>query len=280
MTWCTLSFRLLTPLAAIALGTACADGPNNGNLELSYNFGFDGNGTCQQFGVETVKVSLLRNTDATRTEEAPCAPETPILVDTIPSGKYDVLVQGIDANGVAVVDNVGGATDDDSVKISGGVTRSLETNLAIAPAVFKVKWQNFLDGDFAMCNFIEAKKFRVRTFRMMSTELVSVDFDCEVPPGFQTVPDPERKLDGTLFDSATFQPLDDNDMPLGDVLSITFQPPGPGQTIEWAIECNTTAAMPQMPTCTGMLTFPGGGGGVDSSGGSGGSGAADSGTGG
>lgn len=283
MTWCTPSLRLLAPLAPLALAVfGCADGPNNGNLEVSYNFGFDGNGTCAQFGVDTVKVTLSQDTEVKRTEEAACDPANSIVVDSLPSGSYDVLIQGLDATGIAVVDNVGGDKSDDSVKISGGVTRTIDANLAIAPAVFKVKWQNFLDGDFAMCEFISAKKFRVRTFRMMSTELVSVDFDCAVPPGFQTVPDPERKLDGTQFDSATFQPLDNKGNPLGDGLSITFDPPGAGHTVQWAIQCDTTAAAPDVPTCTGMLTFPDGGGSVDSSGGgsAGGSdGGADSGTG-
>ena len=115
MTWLRPSSSLRLVPFALAL-VACNTGPTAGSLSLSYKLGPFG-GTCDQFEVATVKVDLE---GSNYHEEEACDPSEPITIDGIEAGSYDLLVQGILADGNTVeMDNVGGNADDDSVEIVG-----------------------------------------------------------------------------------------------------------------------------------------------------------------
>src|SRR5690349_19490371 len=115
-------------LATAALIASCNNGPNSGTLSVNYELGLQG--TCAGFGVETVKVTL---DEGEYEEEEACDPANPILLTGVAAGNYDVLVEGIDAEGFTVMDNIGG-DDDDSVEVVGGSDKELDVTLGDSPA--------------------------------------------------------------------------------------------------------------------------------------------------
>jgi hypothetical protein len=237
-------------LATAALIASCNTGPNSGTLSVSYELGLQG--TCAGFGVATVKVTL---DDGEYEEEEPCDPANPILLTGVAAGNYDVLVEGIDAEGITVMDNIGG-DDDNSVEVVGGSDKELDVTLGDSPAQVQVRWLKFVNGEPAECAFIATKYFEVTAYHDATQFPNSNVFDCSVPPGYQTLPDPDRVIDGNTLNGVRVRVLDESEEQIGDDLVFAgFDPPGAGRVVQIDITCDGPE---NEPVCTGELVGIGG----------------------
>lgn len=237
MTWMPARFALAATTLTLA---ACNTGPTTGSLVVNYKLGLGS--ACAQFGVDRVLVDLEGDEYE---EDAACDPDEPIVIDGIAAGNYDVLVQGLDVEGIAVMDNVASPTTDDKVEIVGGSERSLDVRLGSTPASVQVRWQKFVEGEFAECAFVETKFFEVTAFHGGTPFFEPHEFPCSVPPGYQTLPDPDRAIDGTTLDGVLVRVLDESHQQIGDdLVFMDFTPPGPGRSVKIDIACDGPATAP------------------------------------
>lgn len=273
MTSSTLVRPLL--LLALALPAACAKDDESGTLTIEYelgpglacdapNLGVGGLGA-----VNTIRVTLTRGSNEI-VEEAPCAMGDSILVASAPTGNYDLLVEGLDAVGDTVMDNLMIPADDEKIEVIGGTSQNVDVNLGPTPARIQVRFNIMKDGSFAQCAFADVQYFDLTAFRG-ATPMLMHQFDyCTVPPGYSDVPDPDRSIEGALLDGIRIDVLDDAQTEVASLPVFSFGSPGAGKLVQLTINCDNT-------DCSGVLDMVGSGGG-DGGDGSGGSGGADDGT--
>ncbi|MBK6916210.1 MAG: hypothetical protein IPH07_02305 [Deltaproteobacteria bacterium] len=250
---------------------ACGKDEESGTVTINYTLGAAN--MCETLGVVTVEADIGAGK---ATESNPCDPSNPLVVDGLKAGHYAVLVQGFDAEGIAVMDNQGDE-DSTSVEVVGGASKEVNASLTATPAIVRLRASPTFDGQPAMCTFAQLKLagYQVVAYQNSGTnQLLSHDFDCDLDPGYNPVPDPDRQINGQNLDSVTIAAVDDQGAELDRVV-FTFDPPGPGRTVDFDIVCDQVG---EEVTCTGTQTVGGGGGGgTDGSGGpSSESGAADS----
>jgi hypothetical protein len=220
-------------LAAALIGSAvfatgCADeGP--GALIVPFTLG--NSKTCDEVGVSRVRVVLGNEAYE---EDADCG-DGEVRVDDVPAGRYDLLVEGLAADGVTIMDNLD--NDDRRVEVVGdGATVELESVLLTdTPAQLLVRW----DFGFSNCASADIAQFVFTAFETGGTsvlleEEVDCDSESDAPNGFHLVPDPDRSLKGGLFGEANIsaKPATTTD------LSFMFEPPGPGRPIYLSLECD------------------------------------------
>lgn len=245
MHWLSAPSTYLTLAATALVATSCNSGPNSGTLSVAYELGLSG--TCEQYDVVNVRVTL---DEGKYEEEETCDPDSPILMTGVAAGNYDVLVEGIDAEGFTVMDNIGGEADD-KVEVIGGGDKEHEVVLANSPAQVQVRWLKFVNGEPAECAFIATKYFEVTAYHDATPFFPGHRFDCSVPPGYQTLPDEGRAIDGNTLDGVRVRVLDENQDEIGDDLVFSgFDPPGPGRAVQIDITCDGPEGSPE---CTGEL---------------------------
>jgi hypothetical protein len=244
MTSLPLSPSIRLALAATLLcAAACNNDPGTGTLTVEYALGL--NGACETFEVSTVRVTL---DDGKYQEEEACDPANPILVSGVAADNYDVLVEGVDAEGITVMDNIGGE-DDETVEVVGGSEVVHDVRLGETPAQVQVKWFKSVDGEPSECAFVATKFFEVSAYHGATPFFPPHEFPCSVPPGYQVLPDPGRAIDGKTLDGVLVDVLDESH---GDIeeLVFNFDPPGPGRAVQIIIECDGPE---NEPTCTGEV---------------------------
>lgn len=282
MTYSSNPRHLLRPLfVAAALLVACGDDPQSGTITVRYTVGAANN--CATLDIQTVKVDIGGGTE---TAEAPCDPTSPIILDGVKAGNYPLIVSAIDGEGYTVMDNLDEPTDDDDVEVVGGASREIEAMLATTPATIRARWVILEDNFPKQCSFAASKSFEVIAYENEGNSvLLSHEFECE-QNGYATVPDEMRQINGQDLDFVTIRALDAEGAELARV-PFSFEPPGPGRTVDFDITCTEAAGE---LTCTGTSSVgepepmgtgtdgdTSGGGAVDStSGGSGGGDSADS----
>lgn len=243
MHWLSRSSTCLVLATSALLG--CNNGPNSGTLSVNYELGLGG--ACADFNVETVRVTL---DEGEYEEEEACDPANPILLTGVAAGNYDVLVEGIDPENFTVMDNIGGI-EDDRVEVVGGSDKEHDVTLADSPAQVQVRWLKFVDGEPAECAFIATKYFEVSAYHGATPFFMPYQFDCSVPPGYQTLPDEGRAIDGNTLDGVRIRVLDESEEQIGDDLIFNdFDPPGPGRVIKIDITCDGPE---NAPVCTGEM---------------------------
>lgn len=258
-----IRFALATSILTLA---ACNNGPTSGSLNVEYKLGPGLACDGVDPAIATVRITL---DDGEYEEEEPCDPDHPVVFTGVAAGNYDVLAEGIDAEGITVMDNIGGISSDDKVEVVGGSDKDLSVTLADSPAAVEVRWTTFVDGQFAQCAFAASKYFEVTAFHGANPFFDAYRFDCEVPPGYQTLPDPMRVIDGKTLNAVVVRVLDESQEQIGDDLVFSgFDPPGPGRAVQIDITCDGPEGM---PTCMGELVGIGaaedsGTGGADESG--------------
>jgi hypothetical protein len=231
------SFSIRIALAVTALSaTACNNDPATGSLSVAYRLG--PGLACDSVDPPIANVRITLDGDKYDEEEA-CDPDAPIVFTGVAAGNYDVLAEGIDAEGVTVMDNVAGLSADDKVEVVGGSDKEHNVTLADTPAQVQVRWTTFVDGQFAQCAFATSKYFEVTAFHGANPFFDAYRFDCEVPPGYQALPDPMREIDGKTLSAVVIRVLDENQDPIGDeMLFDDFDPPGPGRAVKIDITCD------------------------------------------
>lgn len=273
MTYSSNPRHLLRPLfVAAALLLACGDDPQSGTISVRYSVGAAND--CSALDIQTVRVDVGTGTESA---DAPCDPDSPIIIDGIKAGNYPLLVTAVDGEGYTVMDNLDEPSEDDNVEVVGGAARDVDVMLATTPATVRARWVILEDNFPKQCSFALPKTFEVITYENGGNSvLLSHQFECE-QNGYATVPDPMREINGQDLDFVTIRMLDEEGAELARV-PFAFEPPGPGRTVDFDITC--TEADGEL-TCTGtssvgepepMGTGTGGevtDSGLDSSGGSG-----------
>jgi hypothetical protein len=260
---------LLRPLVLLGLfTTACGNDEESGSLTVEYELGpglgcADASLDIGGLGeVQTIRVTLTRG-DNEITEEAPCLEGDTILVASASAGNYDMLVEGLDAVGDTVMDNLKLPMTDEKVEVIGGTSQNVTANLAPTPAEIQVRLNILKDGVAEQCQFSDVQFFDVTAFRGSTPMLMhQIDY-CMTPSGYQPIPDPDREIEGALLNSIKIDVLDMAQAEVADLSPLQFSPPGAGKLVQMTITCDGT-------DCEGALDMVGSGGGAD--GGSGGDG--------
>ncbi len=145
---------------------------------------------------------------------------------------------GLDEEGVPVVDTpvvpVDVAFEGDKNSMEYDDTLSLST----APARLQIRW----NLGYGSCESTGIHQLRVVAYGSNGMKtLLDTELNCSVTgedeDQYRRVPDPGREIDGELLDEVTVQPLDENDVEIGDPVIFELDPPGAGRTVQLSIEC-------------------------------------------
>ncbi|MCA9711864.1 MAG: hypothetical protein KDK70_38865, partial [Myxococcales bacterium] len=137
-----LRTRALSGIAALACGllalSACNNDPESGGLTVTYTFSPGVSCDMNQETVEEIRVEVGES-GVSGTQSVICDNAGGELVLAgVPAGSHDLFVLGIDPEGDAVLDNLGGAITDDRVEIIGGDSKTVPVTLGLAPARLEV----------------------------------------------------------------------------------------------------------------------------------------------
>jgi hypothetical protein len=248
----------LAPLAtaALLLGAGCNNDPGSGTLTINYQFGAIGS-TCQAEGVTNVRVTVGNDV-----EEEPCNDDGEITLSGVPAGNYDLVVEGIDVEGITVRDNIGNDEDDERVEVIGG--SSTDKNVLLFPTPAEIELTLVLldeDGlqlpslDTSMIESFSVRATEGTNNLLLDSEVVIAD----LTSARTIVPDPDRTLNGEEVNTVVINAIVngaanpiDADPNTTAVENFTFEAPGHGRLIEIRIEC-------QGSDCTGMVQSTNGG---------------------
>ncbi len=224
-------------LATMALG-GCKHDDGPGSLAVEFILGNDK--ACAEVDVENIRVALSRGDEVLYDETFACA-EGPVLIQDITPQVYDMVVEGIDAEGYATFDNLGTPEGERKVEIFDGSLAEQSVDLTARPADVGVRW------DFGVTNCMGAgiDRFNIRMFEVGGANLLlEHEIDCEVTGegegGYRWIPDPERVLNGNLLGEVGVVPLDATGTMVGGQVPFSFEPVGAGHPVLLTIECNDT----------------------------------------
>lgn len=247
-------FAALGLLASLA---ACNNDPGSGTLRIQYSFDPVTSCTEHEENITEIRVELRDGDMVEATETVPCDNAGGELTISADARTYDLVVQGIDADGDAALDNLGGAITDDRVEVIGGDDKDVPVTLGLAPARLEV-FLSVLNGGFpAQCtagsDIISVHGLRAEAWGTAG-QLHSADFDYCDFVDFLPVPDETRLINGRLFQTVVLQPLDESGAPVGPTLQEDFAAPiGAGKSVRVAVECEASDC-----TVTVLAGDPGG----------------------
>lgn len=231
----------LLPFLALA---ACNDDPQSGGLIVNYSFPTGVNCNEYQENVVEIRVDVGEiGSEAVASETVACDNAGgELTLVSVPVGNYDLYVLGIDDVGDVVLDNLGGATTDDRVGISGGGSRTIDAELGLAPARLEVRLAVEVDDFQVMCtsDMTEIKGLRVQAYDIdNAVTLHSHDFDLCDFNGYLPVPDEDRLINGRAFDTVNIQPLDASGNTIGDRQEVVLGGPvGAGKLLQLDVTCD------------------------------------------
>jgi hypothetical protein len=238
-------------IGAMATSSGCVQEEQSGTLTINYRFGA-GAQTCEvSDAVQNVRITL----DGQEFAEDPCDDSGSVTLPSVPAGNYaSLVVEGVDAEGTTVRDNLDLPADDESVEVLGGKATTKDVTLTPTPAL--VRYQFVLLDDnglpYAPAAMIPIQEFRTAAFRQGGNlQLLAQDFIVAMLASSQVdMADPNRDLVGTDLDFITVGVIGEN----GGVLStlpFMFAPPGAGKLVLVKINCTGTA-------CDGTVEVMGG----------------------
>lgn len=244
-------------IGAVAV-SACNQPDPVGDLIVPFEIG--AGIECSLKNVVDIKVTLLEvtSTDAEDVEvestSVPCA-EGKAIFNNVPVGTYSIRIEGYDADDFVVVDNVPkldngvvGATEVGEV-LEGKETTTEVVTLASTPSKLWVRYE-LEDGEGfqTMCSQIPLTELAVTAYKNGGADpLLSVVLACDALPtegNYHYLSDPERELDGSVFDYVRVQPRDATGNIIGaDVKYVLPEVPGPGRTVKltFSASCVDTA---------------------------------------
>ncbi len=230
----SLSSATLACFVALAASAGCKGEDSPGSLVVTYRLGNDR--SCADTGVQEIRV-VLDEEDGIE-DGAPCV-DGEVVLEGLPVGTYTVLVEGIDQNGVVIMDNIDAS--ETKVKIAGDGKELMPSTIALtdSPAKLQVRW----DFGFTSCENVGIDAFEIEAFdEAGSDNLLTASLDCTAQPdtsaGYRDVADPERELNGRRFGQLGIQPVDSSGAEVGERLIYNFDPPTPGYTVGVTLECD------------------------------------------
>lgn len=234
--------RGITAVAILASLGACNNDPQSGGLTVNYDFAPSVSCDQNQENIVEIRVEVgEEGAEATQTDSCDNAGGE-LVLPGVPAGSHDLFVYGIDADGDAALDNLGGQPTDDRVEIIGGDSRTIDVTLGLAPARLEVRFQVSVNGFATPCgsDMIEIKGLRAEAWdgeggsQFLSHDFDLCDFDAYLP-----VPDEDREINGRRFDLVVLQPIDGNGAPFGTDIELDLGGPvGAGKLVQVDASCD------------------------------------------
>lgn len=237
-------------LAAPLALTACNNDPESGGLTVTYSFSPGTSCDMDQEMVSEIRVEVGEG--GTQGSQSIICDNVggELQLAGVAAGSYDLFVLGIDPDGDAVLDNLGGNASDDRVEIIGGDSKTVPVILGLAPGRLEVALVVNNNGFPAQCSSdeITIKGIRAQAWDFANSEqLKSHDFDLCDFDGFEVVPDMDREINGRRFDGVVLQPLDGSNNPVGTQLQIPFADAiGAGKVAQIAVTCEADTCESQL----------------------------------
>jgi hypothetical protein len=221
-------------LMVAALGCGSADESDMGVLVVPYELGNARD--CAALGIVSVRAEL---DGGDYTQETDCEAGE-VRFNLLEPGRYDVVVYGLDEDGVAVMDSL--ATGTDAIDVVGSRTTVIfdpAIQLTAAPAQLALRWE----FGFSSCEAAAIERFGVSAWRSDGSELLMMtEVNCSLPgegrDQYRIVPDADRELSGDELGEVEIQPYDVHDLPIGDAVVFGFDAPGPGRTVRLSLSCD------------------------------------------
>jgi hypothetical protein len=236
-----IGFWASTVVLSLAVQSAGCEGeaPPTGTLEVPFQFGI-GTAKCGDVGVVKVTGTL---DDGLYEADVTCAADEEtgtILFSDVEEGNYPMQLMGLDDEGIPVVDTPVLPVE---VKFEGD-KNSMEyestVSLSTAPARLEIRW----NLGFGSCQSTGIESLRIEVYRSergTDEPLFVADLACSLAPDsdedYRRVPDPDRDADGELLQMIRVQPLDENDVEIGDAVIFALDPPGAGRTVQLSLDC-------------------------------------------
>jgi len=227
-------FTWLGVLLALASGGCSEEGHDTGVLVVPYELG--NRRDCEQLGIVAVRAELDQGDYV---EETDCDVGE-VRFNLLEPGRYDVVVYGLDADEVAVMDSL--ESSPLAVDVVGSRTTVVldpAARLTAAPAKLKLRWE----FGFSSCESALIDTFAVKAWRSDGSELLmESEVECAMPGDgrgqYRVVPDEERDLSGDELGEVEVQPYDINALPVGEPVIFDFETPGPGHEVRLSLSCN------------------------------------------
>lgn len=239
-------------LSALLTLPACNNDTPTGALTVPFQLGSSGacsfkNPADQDVPVANVHVALYRpgtigSAEPVADDTVACA-EGQALFTTVNAGTYEVVAEGLDADDLIVFDNEG---EGNTVEILEGQDITSETvRLNLTPVKLNVRW-SFAGFDFNQCTQVPLKTLAVEARRDDgNSPLGDGEFTCDQAAdgemGYHLLVDADRRLNGNDLDTVEITPKDAAGKTIGDIAAFTFDPPGPGHTVNLTVSIMCTA---------------------------------------
>ncbi len=236
-------------LSALLAATACNNSTPTGSLEVGFEIG-TGKVQCDSLNVKEVTVSLL---EPLRANVEPVS-VADVTVDcsagkatftTVEVGKYNIRIEGRDAEKTVVIDN-GLTIDKDIGEVLEGQDTSLGRNIKLypTPAELKLRWK--FEGFVTQCTQIPLANFEVIAYKNGGTTPIAMGaFPCDSvaeEDTYHTLLDPDRDLEGAELDAVEITPRDATGNVVGtNIVFDLVEPPGPGKTVKLTFSTECTA---------------------------------------
>lgn len=228
--------QLFTPLLVIAALTTASckkeKEATKGTLVVPFQLG--SGKSCDEVSIAKVKATL--DEDA-YDEEITCSKKE-IRFDNVESGIYSLKLYGYDSEGHAIMDSM---ADEIKVEEDNTVTVDPPVVLSDAPGQIRLRW----DLGFGNCKIWDLKDFQLNVWSEDGNKLaletsIACDDNKVDDDVYRTVPDPDRRLDGTNLGALQLQPRDANGTALGgkEPVKFKFSSPGPGGLVKLSVKCD------------------------------------------
>jgi hypothetical protein len=233
--------RSARSIGVLALGcfsalSGCSDGggKDTGVLVVPYELG--NRRDCAELEIVAVRADL---DDGSFSEETGCEAGE-LRFNLLEPGRYDVVLYGLDEDGVEVMDSL--ADGPLPVDVVGGGTTVIfdpAIKLTAAPAKLDLRW----DLGFGSCESAAIGSFGVVAWRGDGSDLLmETELDCETPGEgagqYRRVPDEERELAGEELGEVEVQAYDENGIAMGEPVTFLFESPGAGGKVQLSLRCD------------------------------------------
>lgn len=236
-------------LSALVAAAACNNDTPTGNLEVAFEIG--SGVPCDN--VEDVTIKLIKfgakpDVDGVlepTAELTVACSEGKGLLTSVETGKYNVVVEGTDAENTIVVDNGLTAETDLAEVLEGSDTSAGTIKLSPTPAKLLLRWA--FNGFLTQCTQIPLATFDIVAYKNAGKSPIAMgSFTCDAAAdaddSYRTFPDEARDLDGEELDSIEIVPNDDAGNAVGAKIVYNITPPGAGKTVKltFSTECTDT----------------------------------------
>lgn len=216
---------------------SCQEDEQFGTLTIRY--GFAGiSRSCVQADIATIRATL----DGEHEHDDICDLNAGITLTSIPARAYAMMtVEGVNAEGITVMDNLGPPVTDESVEVLGDTTQTVDVQLSPTPAQIRFSF-SVLGADglpYAPQEVPVIRSFYARALENDGTlSLRDYEFVYAQLASVRNLvlPDPMRQIADDDVDALTVEVYAQDNRVLSK-LEFQFVPPGPGRFIDVYVEC-------------------------------------------